>query len=131
MNRYITVFFALLMLAGTGSVCAAAEETFTCALTRAYDCFPDEGCKEWSMDDMALPRFVRIDLNGKTITSLDKTVAQTTKIAAIDRLEDLVVLHGTELRGWSIALGVESGDLTLSASGDGEGFIVFGFCTTR
>jgi hypothetical protein len=120
-----------MMLAATSSVCSAAEETFTCALTRAYDCFPDEGCKEWSMDDMALPRFVRIDLKDRTITSLDKTAAQTTKIAAVDRLEDLVVLHGTELRGWSIALGVESGDLTLSASGDGEGFIVFGKCMNK
>jgi hypothetical protein len=40
-------------------------------------------------------------------------------------------MHGTEVRGWSISLGEDSGNLTLSASGDGEGFIVFGFCTTR
>jgi hypothetical protein len=120
-----------MMLFGTGSVCTAAEDTFTCALTRAYECSPDEGCKAWSMDEMALPGFVRIDLKGKTITSLDKGISQSTKIAAIDRLEGLVVLHGTELRGWSIALGTDSGDLTLSASGDGEGFIVFGKCMDK
>jgi len=131
MTRYITALFALMILLGSGSVCSAAEETFTCALTRAYDCFSDEGCKEWSLDDMALPRFVRIDLKGRTITSLDKTITQTTKIAAIERLEGMVVLHGTELRGWSIALGEESGDLTLSVAGDGEGFIVFGKCMDK
>jgi len=38
----------------------------------------------------------------------------------------MVVLHGTELRGWSTALGEGSGDLTPSVAGDGEGFIVFG-----
>ena len=118
MTRYITALFALMILFGSGSVCSAAEETFTCALTRAYDCFPDEGCKEWSLDDMALPRFVRIDLKGRTITSLDKTI-------------QMVVLHGTELRGWSMALGEESGDLSLSVAGDGEGFIVFGKCMNK
>jgi hypothetical protein len=40
-------------------------------------------------------------------------------------------MHGTELRGWSMALGEDSGNLTLSASGDGEGFVVFGVCLIK
>jgi hypothetical protein len=71
---------------------------------------------------------VRIDLKNKTITSLDKAVPRISKIAVIDRLKGMVVMHGTELRGWSMALGEDSGNLTLSASGDGEGFVVFGSC---
>ncbi len=128
MTRYITAFFALTILVGSAGISTAAEDTITCSLARAYECTPDQGCKAWTMEEMALPNFVRIDLKAKTITSLDKAVAQTSKIAAIDRLEGLIVMHGTEMRGWSIAMGEESGDITLSVAGDGEGFIVFGKC---
>jgi len=83
MMRYITAFFALAILIGTCGICAAAEETFTCTLSRAYDCYPNEGCKEWTIEEMALPRFVRIDLKAKTITSLDKFVPHNSKISSI------------------------------------------------
>jgi hypothetical protein len=129
MMKYITAVCALMILLGTSNVSTAAEDNITCALTRVFGCLPDEGCTEWTTDEMAIPRFVRIDLKSKTITSLDKAIARNSKITAIDRLERLIVLHGTELRGWSIALGEDTGNITLSASGDGEGFIVFGFCT--
>ena len=112
-------------------MCTAAEDSIICTLTRANDCAPEEGCIQVSMDDMALPRFVRIDLKSKTITSLDKAIARNTEIATIDRLEGMTVMHGTELRGWSMALGEVSGNLTLSASGDGEGFVVFGVCMIK
>jgi len=131
MMRYITAFFALAILIGTCGICAAAEETFTCTLSRAYDCYPNEGCKEWTIEEMALPRFVRIDLKAKTITSLDKFVPHNSKISSIDRTEDMVVMHGTELRGWSIALAEESRNITLSAAGDGDAFIVFGTCMDK
>lgn len=128
MIKYIMAFCALVIVVGTGGVSWAAEDNITCALTRAYACDPDEGCTPSSIDDMALPRFVRIDLDGKSITSLDKAIQRTSNIDHVDRLEGMTVMHGTELRGWSIALGKDSGDITLSASGDGEAFVVFGNC---
>ena len=131
MIRYITAACALLVLLGCGSICTAAEGAFTCAFNKAYECTPGQGCRTWSIEEMSLPTFVRIDLKAGTITSLDKTVTQTSRIATIDRLEGLVVMHGTELRGWSMALGEESGDVTLSVAGDGEGFIVFGKCMNK
>jgi hypothetical protein len=131
MRKTITVFCTLMILIGIGNVGEAAENTYTCALTRAFGCLPDEGCTPWTTDELALPRLVRIDLESKTITSLDNAVTRSSTIATIDRPEGIVVMHGTEVRGWSISLGEDSGNLTLSASGDGEGFIVFGFCTTR
>lgn len=128
MSRYLKLIVMFMVFLGSGGVCIAGEDVFTCALNRAYDCSSGDGCRELSIGDMALPKFVNIDLKSKLITSLDKTVSRQSLIASVDRLEDMVVIHGTELRGWSIALGEESGNLTLSASGDGEGFIVFGAC---
>jgi len=128
MARIIAVILAATILAGAAQVMAAESTVRTCALIQGFECIPDEGCQEWTLQEMLLPRFVRIDLASKKIVSLDKEIVRTTPIATIDRPAGLVVLHGTELRGWSIALGEESGNLTLSASGDGEGFIVFGSC---
>jgi hypothetical protein len=131
MIKYILAFLTVMVLVGGSSASFAAEETITCALSRAYDCYPDEGCKEWSIDEMALPRFVRIDLKNKIITSLDKAITQTSKISAIDTVDGLIVMHGTELRGWTITLGEESRNITLSAAGDGDGFMVFGVCMDK
>ena len=131
MKKYIMALCALMLLAGTSSICTAAEDSIICTLTRANECSPENGCIQVSVDEMVLPRFVRIDLKSKTITSLDKEIPRYTQIATIDRLEGMTVMHGTELRGWSIALGEDSGYLTLSASGDGEGFVVFGVCMIK
>jgi hypothetical protein len=128
MARISAVVLAITIIFGAVQVMAAGGDIRTCALTRAIECIPDEGCVEWTIQEIDLPRFVRIDLKSKTITSLDKDVARTTKIASVERLEGLTVLHGTELRGWSIGLGENSGTLTLTASGESEGFIVFGSC---
>lgn len=128
MTKIVTAFFALMIMVGAGSAGAADEQNITCSLTRAFECTPEEGCSEWLVEDMALPRFVRINLKDKTIISLDKNIERNSKITSIDRLGGMIVMHGTELRGWSVALGEDSGDITLSAAGDGEGFIVFGAC---
>jgi hypothetical protein len=131
MKNYIMALCALMVLFGNSSVSRAAEDSIICTLTRGNDCSAEDGCIQISVDEMALPRFVRIDLKSKTITSLDKVVPRNSEITTIDRLEGMTVLHGTELRGWTMALGENSGNLTLSAAGDGEGFVVFGFCMNK
>ena len=120
----VLVFLLLAVSAG-----AAEEKDRICALTRAYECAVGGECLELTLEEMALPRFVRIDLRNSSIISLDRKVKRDdTKIIQIKELEGMTVLQGVEQRGWSIALGQESGNLTLSAAGDGHGFIVFGSC---
>ena len=124
----------LLVLAAAllcGALPAMAEDgtTRTCALIKAFECTSQDGCKEWTIQDMALPRFILIDLKAKTINSLDRDIPRAaTKISVIEKLEGITALQGTELRGWSMALGDDSSALTLSATGDDEAFIVFGSC---
>lgn len=128
MVRFLTLLLTIFIYAGTLQIASAEENIRTCALTKAFECTSEDGCREWTIQDMALPRFIRIDLKAKTIKSMDKDVARNSSFKDMDRLEGMIVLHGTELRGWSMALGENSRDLTLSASGDGEGFVVFGSC---
>lgn len=128
MVRTSVLLCAATLLLGAFQVMAADTDLRTCALSKAYECSPEDGCKAWSIQEMGLPRFVRIDLKAKSIVSLDQNVHNNSNIASIERVDGVVVMHGTERRGWSIAVGEVSGDLTLSASGDGDGFIVFGSC---
>jgi hypothetical protein len=130
MIRFFAVLFAVSVLSVSLHVrVAEGEDTIrTCALTKAYECTPDDGCREWPVQDLALPRFIRIDMKAKTIKSLDRDVDRESRFREVERPEGMLVMHGTETRGWSMALGEESDDLTLSASGDGESFVVFGSC---
>jgi len=128
MARFTALFFAIIILIGAAQAAVADVNIRSCALTKAFECSPDDGCQEWTIPEMGLPRFVRVDLKSKTITSLDKDISRTTKIAAVERLERITVLHGVEVRGWSITLGNDSGSFALSASGDDEAFVVFGSC---
>jgi hypothetical protein len=121
--------FVLLFLLLAVPALSAQDNVRICAFTRAYGCSQNHECSEWTIEEMELPRFVRIDLEKNTIISLDKKVKrEDTEIDRVEKLEGLTVLQGVELRAWSIALGQESGSLTLSASGDEHGFIVFGSC---
>jgi hypothetical protein len=78
---------------------------------------------------MALPGFVRIDFTAKTITSLDNNVKRGSTISLLERIGGLAIIHGTEdQRSWSGTINEATGSLTISASGDREGFIIFGSC---
>jgi hypothetical protein len=128
MERIVAFLFAVVLLGAT-PVSAADDSARTCALTKAFECTSEEGCNELSIREMKLPRFFRVDLKASTITSLDRNVPrEPTIITAVDRLEGLLVLHGTEKRGWSMTLGENSGALTLSATDEYGGFVVFGSC---
>jgi hypothetical protein len=128
MKKFIALFLPIAVLFTTGGAMAAEENVFTCSLNKAFECTSDEGCKEWSVQEVALPRFIKIDLKAKTIKSLDKDVARVSQFRSMERLGDVVIIQGVEQRGWSMALGENSRDITLTASGDGESFVVFGSC---
>jgi hypothetical protein len=130
MTRISALVLAVMLLFGAHEAMAADGEVRTCSLNKVIECTPDERCEELSVQEVDLPRFVRIDLKSKTLNSLDKSITRSSKIASVEHREGLVIMHGTELRGWSMTLAEESGNLTLSAAGDNEGFVVFGSCIT-
>lgn len=129
MKHLLTVVVGIMILSGAILAHAAAEDKLTCAITKAYACTSDEGCAAVALQDINLPRFIGIDFETRVIKSLDKNVSrEETRFATIDKINGLTVLHGVEKRGWSLAIGQGSGELTISASGDGESFTVFGAC---
>lgn len=123
--------FALLGMTifAAGAQAQAADMPLTCALTRAHACTSDAGCVATGVTELDLPRFITIDFDRKVISSLDRNVRRgDTSFGPVERTEGLTVIHGVEKRGWSLAVGEVSGELTITASGDGESFTVFGSC---
>ena len=129
MKKLISGFFAATLLFSAVQARAEATDAIICALTKSFACIADEGCREVPVQEMNLPRFVKIDFGTRAITSLDKMVNRpATSFNAIDRLEGTIVLHGLDRRGWSAAIAEDTGAMTLTASGSEEGVVVFGSC---
>jgi hypothetical protein len=48
----------------------------------------------------------------------------------VQHVEDRMVLQGIDGKiMWSVLIGADSGDMTLTAGGDKVGFVAFGACT--
>jgi|GEM_PF-2060579 len=129
MARLVALIISIAVFTGASRAGAAESTTYTCALGKAFECTSYYGCQEWSAIEMSLPRFVRVDLNAKTIVSLDKEIPRDpTKIASVEKLDEMIVFNGIEQRSWSMTIGEDSGELALTAVGNGEVFSVFGTC---
>lgn len=129
MKKLIAGIFAATFIFPAAQARAEAKDAVLCALTKSFACLADEGCREVPIQEMNLPRFVKVDFGTRAITSLDKMVDRpATTFTAIDRLEGTIVLHGLDRRGWSAAIAEDTGSMTLTASGSDEGFVVFGNC---
>jgi hypothetical protein len=98
-----------------------------CALTEALGCGPDGECQRGEAHSLDLPTFVSVDLKKNEIR--EHGGSRATKIASQQRLDGLILLQGVQERAWSLAISPETRRLTFTASGNDEGFVVFGNCT--
>ncbi len=107
------------------------SENLICAFMYSFECHPDRDCKEGTSDDVVIADFVRIDFESKVMVLLDEERrGETTQISRIEKLDNRLILQGVEAgRAWSLSIDHGTGDLVLSISGEGTGFVVFGECT--
>ena len=89
-------------------------------------------------DTVGLPKNFVIDFDKKTVRpSKDSLVRRISKIRHIGHIENKLVLQGVEEGvenvddglAWSIAISKKTGEVVLSASGNGVAYVVFGTCT--
>jgi hypothetical protein len=110
-----------------------------CASTDILECIPGEGCNRVVAQSIDAPQFIRIDFSAETLSA--EGAAGGKRVSRIERSETVdgkLMLQGAEdgvedLRdglGWTLAIGQETGSMTLTASGDAVGFVIFGACTT-
>ena len=106
-----------------------------CSLTRAFECYEDQGCAPLSVQDMNLPRFLKVNVPQKKVTGV-KEGGRTTDILNVSEIDGKLFLQGAEdaienVRdglGWTVAIMEDSGNMILTGSGDNVGFAVFGAC---
>ena len=133
MKRFLSVCFALLLLISFRTVAAAAldgSSPLLCVPIEVLDCEAYNGCIETTVEDVNIPQFIRVDFGKKTASgTLEDGTLRTVEIERMERENGMMVLQGgQEGRGWSATIGEETGKMTLTASGDRFGFIIFGAC---
>jgi hypothetical protein len=101
------------------------------------ECTPDNGCRAVTVDSVDLPRFLKIDLNRKTIgPASESDTRPASTIERMERVDGKLILQGAEdgyesVRdglGWTIAISEGTGRVVMTASGDQVAFVVFGAC---
>jgi len=104
-----------------------------CATLETFECQPGKQCQERTVQSMDVPQFLRFDFEKKTIsgTKQDGTV-RTAKIEDQAIMDGKLILQGVQNgRGWSIVVAEDTGKMTLTASDDQAGFVIFGACTPQ
>jgi hypothetical protein len=120
------------LLAATGALAEGLSGTgkLHCAVASAADCDEAARCEAVTLEQISVPDAVRIDLDGKRLTSLDGS--RSSPIAAIEVLEAVLVLQGhQEGRGWTLVIDRASGHLVGSLTDAQGSFALAGGCNAE
>lgn len=141
MNKKILT--AVMLASGSVALSVSASpfdgaQPLICASAEVLECVPLEGCNRVAAESVDAPRFMRIDFAANTISS-ERAVAgtRTSQIERSETVDGKLMLQGAEdgienVRdglGWTLSIGQETGNMTLTGSGDAVGFVIFGACT--
>ena len=103
-----------------------------CATIETFECGFGIECRRGTAQSVNLPQFLKIDFKEKKISGTRESgEVLTTKIENMERSDGKLVLQGTQNnKGWSMLINEATGKMTITASDDQVGFVVFGACTT-
>ena len=107
------------------------KDQLICAVSETALCRANEECIEGSVEVVDLPALLRLNLAKKTIASTRLSGEQrTSTINAVNKSKHNLILQGVqEGSGWSMTIDQKNGQMSVSSSLDGEGYIAFGVCT--
>jgi hypothetical protein len=103
-----------------------------CAVIETFECGQNAECQRGPAESIGIPQFLKIDFAEKIISSPPGAgPVRTTNIRQMESVDGKLILQGVQNgRAWSMVINETSGKVTLSASDDQAGFVVFGACTT-
>lgn len=110
-----------------------------CSVVKVVECSPEGDCREVSPESVAVPRFLSVDFEKKSVMPAGKgDSGRSSSIKRMERMEGgRLILQGADegiqdVRdsvGWTASVSEESGKFVVTASGDEVAFIVYGACT--
>ncbi len=116
-----------------------SSSEFLCASVDVMECLPTKGCNRVAADDVDIPRFIKVDVKNRQLVTGSKGDKRKTVIKRVETVDGKLMLQGAEDGkeggapdgiGWSMSVVEDSGNMVLTASGDGVAFVVFGACTS-
>jgi hypothetical protein len=118
---------------GAGSAEAAGKYDGSvplhCVPTAVTECGAEGECRQGKPESINLPHVLRVDVKALKVHSED--TGRESPIKTVERLDGKMVLQGTQgERGWTLMVSEKTGKMSGTITADGEGFIVFGVCTT-
>ncbi len=129
----VMAFLAALALALSQAAVADnfdGSKKLLCAFNHAQACTPVVICEFATADEVGFPPFIEIEFDEKQISNrVDGDGERTTPIERQKLTDTQLILQGEQRLAWSIVISRETGKMTGAASGDGEGFVLFGACT--
>ena len=133
MKTYQQLFWFLALLGAATGLKAAefnATTTMLCAVTQTVTCDALGDCLEGPAEAINLPVFFKVDPAAKVATSIRSGGdARASNILNVNADGNRLVLLGVEPDGgWSAVIDKATGRMTVTASKQGEGFLVFGSC---
>ncbi len=101
-----------------------------CSMSSVIECDEFKDCVESSSEEINIPRFIKIDLIGKTMSDASvKDGAKKSNIRTLIRQDGEIIMQGAENgRAFSVVVNEMSGKCTATISEDSFGFILFGSC---
>jgi hypothetical protein len=126
-------FAAMLLPAGVSAAGLDGKTNLVCAAVDVIGCANGPGCREGSANDFGLPQFMFVDFKKQEIQATDETgLNVVSEIKSSEITEQQIILQGIENhRGWTVTVDKANGELTVTSSGSGVSFMVFGACTSR
>lgn len=140
MKKLLIILIVMCMLILPYTVSAASfdgSKPLICALMKAMECTPKDGCIEVTVESINVNQFVKIDFKKKEITAIKAD--KTTPIERMEHVDGKLIIQGAEegiegVRdgvGWTAAIAEETGKMIVTASGEQVGFVIFGDCIEK
>jgi hypothetical protein len=141
MKMSIPASIAVLILLSLSNTAHAGDfdgsKPLLCSVVSVIESTIDNGCSEVAPESVALPQFLKVDLEKKIVTPARASDGdRKSVIRRMERMGGKLILQGADegikdVRdsvGWTATISEETGRFVLTASGNDEAFIVYGVC---
>jgi hypothetical protein len=113
------------------------DETILCTGMQYYECLLHKGCSQVAPADISAPTLFTIDLaDGRIDSRSGPDDSRSTEVKQRVVIDNKIILQGAEdgvegVRdglGWTAAITLDEGIMSLTASTDGAAFVIMGAC---